>query len=104
MQKKFQLPKLDNQLEYHDQELNNIQENFIQYMENYKFLEASRFIQHEFKSWFCDKWIEEHKNEIQQGNKDTINQGLYILHQLLTMLNPFCPFITQEKFLIIFIN
>lgn len=93
---KFQLPKLDNQLEYHCQELNNIQENFIQYMENYKFLEASRFIQHEFKSWFCDKWIEEHKNEIQQGNKDTINQGLYILHQLLTMLNPFCPFITQE--------
>lgn len=93
---KFQLPKLDNHLEYHCQELNNIQENFIEYMENYKFLEASRFIQHEFKSWFCDKWIEEHKNEIQQGNKDTIHQGLYILHQLLTMLNPFCPFITQE--------
>ena len=93
---KFQIPKLDHNFEYNCQELNNIQENFIQYMENYKFLEASRFIQHEFKSWFCDKWIEEHKNEIQQGNQQIIHEGLYILHQLLTMLNPFCPFITQE--------
>lgn len=93
---KFQIAKLPDDFEFDCEKLNEIQNEFIHNMENYKFLEASRLIQHEFKSWFCDKWIEKNKNAIQQGNQKTIYQGLYILQQLLTMLNPFCPFITQE--------
>lgn len=90
------LNKLDDNFIIHNEHLINIQNQFISHMDSYRFLEASRFIQHEFKSWFCDKWIEENKTAIQNGNKETLNEGLFILQQLLTLLNPFCPFITHE--------
>ena len=93
---KFSIKKLDSSEFYINENLQLIQTQFIDYMNHYKFLEASRFIQHEFKSWFCDKWIEENKQNIQNGNLNTMNEGLFILQQLLTMINPFCPFITQE--------
>lgn len=74
----------------------SIQEKFITNMNSYKFLEASRFIQHEFKTWFCDKWIEDNKLSIQNGNETIIKEGLFILQQLLILLHPFCPYITSD--------
>ncbi len=93
---KSHMEKIDKDLFIHNDKLISIQSEFIEHMNSYRFLEASRFIQHEFKSWFCDKWIEENKTSIQNGDKNTLNEGLFILEQLLTLLNPFCPFITQE--------
>jgi valyl-tRNA synthetase len=65
-------------------------------MNNYQFLDAARYIQHEFKSWFCDKWIEEYKKSIQNGDTEIIKKGIFILEQFLSMLHPFCPYITDE--------
>lgn len=93
---KHQISKLNELFFIENEKLIKIQQQFINYMDNYKFLEASRFIQHEFKNWFCDIWIEENKQSIQNGEQKTIEEGLFILNQLLTLLNPFCPFITQE--------
>lgn len=92
------LEKIDKDYYFYNDKLLSIQEEFITYMNQYRFLEAARFIQHQFKSWFCDKWIEEHKHDIQQGNLDTLQQGLFILEQLLILLHNFCPFITTEIF------
>lgn len=93
---KHELEKFDNDFYIHNEILMKIQTQFIDYMNEYRFLEASRFIQHEFKSWFCDKWIEENKLAIQNGHQQTLNEGLFILQQLLILLHPFCPFITHE--------
>lgn len=90
------LEKLDENYFITNDKLLSIQEEFIGYMNQYRFLEASRFIQHQFKSWFCDKWIEEHKYNIQQGDIATLQEGLFILQQLLILLHSFCPFITDE--------
>ena len=62
-------------------------------MNSYKFLEAGRWSQSIFKEWFCDQWIEEHKQLIQSGDEKTLQEGIYILQQMLTILEPFCPFI-----------
>lgn len=92
----YQLEKFDSSLYFIDEKLKEIENQFINYMNNYQFLEASRFIHHEFKSWFCDKWIEENKKAIQEGNIETIKKGIFLLEQFLCMLNPFCPYITDE--------
>lgn len=76
--------------------LKNIEHQYITYLDNYDFLNASRFIQHTFKSWLCDTWIEENKPLIQAGDKATIQMGLFLYEQFLTMLEPFCPFICSE--------
>jgi valyl-tRNA synthetase len=92
----YSLDKLDNNLYFEDEKLKSIELQFIKHMESYQFLDAARFIQHEFKSWFCDKWIEEHKKQIQDGDTETIKKGIFILEQFLCMLHPFCPYITHE--------
>lgn len=89
------LEKLDKDYFIYNPQLISIQEEFIGYMHQYRFLEASRFIQHQFKSWFCDKWIEDNKHNIQQGHTATLQEGLFILQQLLILLHSFCPFITD---------
>lgn len=76
--------------------LKDIQLRFIKHMDNYQFLEASRLIQHEFKSWFCDIWIEKNKESIHNGNIDNLKEGLFIYEQFLCMFEPFCPFITHK--------
>lgn len=91
---KLNLTKLTDN--YESNQLKDLQLQFIEYMNNYKFIEAARLIQHEFKAWFCDKWLEDNKQEIQAGNIDKIKEGIFLLEQLLAMLNPFCPFITNE--------
>lgn len=62
-------------------------------MNEYNFLEASRYIHSFFKEWFCDQWIEQNKNQIQLGNTDILIEGLLILDQLLATWEPFCPII-----------
>lgn len=93
---KHNFSKIDKDFTIHNDKLIEIQNQFIHYMESYHFLEAARFIQHEFKSWFCDKWIEDNKLNIQNGDEATLKEGFFILQQLLTLLHPFCPFITHE--------
>lgn len=77
-------------------EMIRLQEEYIHQMENFKFLEAGRGIHSNFKSWFCDRWIEDHKNKIQSLDKETITEGIQLLNQWLTMMEPFCPFICYE--------
>lgn len=92
-----QMNKLSkNNLSMDCEKLNEIEQKFIEYMENYQFIEASRFIQSNFKQWFCDEWIEENKQEIQSLNHDRIKEGILILDKMLSMLHPFCPYITSE--------
>lgn len=77
-------------------EMIRLQEEYIHQMENFKFLEAGRGIHSNFKSWFCDRWIEDHKNKIQSLDQETITEGIQLLNQWLTMMEPFCPFICYE--------
>ena len=77
-------------------QLREIQDRFIAHMENFRFLEASREIQHDIKSWFCDKWIEENKQAIKDGNTQKLYEGLYMFKQLLALLQAFCPFICDK--------
>lgn len=77
-------------------QLREIQDRFIGHMENFRFLEASREIQHDIKAWFCDKWIEENKQAIKDGNTQKLYEGLYIFKQLLALLQAFCPFICDK--------
>lgn len=93
---KHSIAKITSEDSIAHEQLQSIQLKFIEFMNSYRFLEASRFIQHEFKSWFCDKWIEENKLAIQQGDITTIKNGLFIFQQLLILLHPFCPYITDE--------
>ncbi len=94
---KFELEKLPIELKIliENEKLKEIEENFMNHMNAFHFLEAARLIQHEFKDWFCDQWIEENKANIQSGDKAKIIEGLLILKKMLTMLHIFCPFITH---------
>lgn len=76
--------------------LKEIQLEFIRLMNSYKFLEASRYIHHQYTDWFCQEWIEFHKERIQSGDKDTIIIGMNILEQMLAMINNFMPYICYE--------
>lgn len=73
-----------------------IQTTFQEYMDSYQLLQASRFIHSEFKSWFCDKWIEENKQAIQTGDKAAIEEGIFLLDQLLACLGIFCPYLADN--------
>lgn len=92
----YNIEKLEENIIFENDKLKQIELQFISYMNNYQFIEAARFIQHEFKSWFCDKWIEENKKSIQDGNIDSILEGIFLLEQMLCMLHAFCPYITSE--------
>lgn len=76
-------------------EITNIQIEYDQLMSNYKFLEASRFIHSKFKTYFCDQWIEENKKEIQSLDKETLSEGILNLIQMLSMIEPFCPYLSS---------
>ena len=77
------------------QRINAIIHNFVYQMNNYQFLIAAKQLEHEFKSWFCDNWIELNKSEIQNGNNIILQEGLYIYLQFIIMFSCFCPFITK---------
>ena len=98
---KAEMEKLDSRLMPNNLKIKELQELYCQQMNQFKFLEASRMIHSEFKSFFCDQWIEENKAKIQALDKQTITDGILILDQMLAMMEPFCPYIChaiKEKF------
>lgn len=58
-------------------------------------LEASRFIQSKFKSYFCDNWIENNKLAIRNGESNIIKEGISEFSYFLLMIESFCPFISE---------
>lgn len=70
-------------------------------LENYRIDEAANTIYHFVWHEFCDWYIELAKPFIyQETNKDrregTLSSLIYILDQILRLLHPFMPFITEE--------
>ena len=62
-------------------------------MENYQFGKATHILYDFFWHDFCDKYIEEFKN---QKSKSKNQELLYVLLTSLKLLHPFIPFITEE--------
>lgn len=79
-----------------NRKLEELQKIYSNQMKEFKFLEASRIIHSEFKSFFCDSWIEQNKGKIQALDKSIITEGILILDQMLSMMEPFCPYICHE--------
>jgi len=65
-------------------------------MENYRFYLASEKIYHYTWHEFADKIIEEGKNKNKLNEKETQLMLIYILQNILKILHPFMPFITEE--------
>jgi valyl-tRNA synthetase len=65
-------------------------------LENFEFGKAAETLYHFFWREFCDKYIEESKKEIKEGNPFTKKVLLYVLLKSLILLHPFIPFITEE--------
>lgn len=61
-----------------------------------KFLQCARELQHLFWHDFCDKWIEENKKAIFDGNSEIMQEGIAILEAFLILFHPFIPFITEK--------
>jgi valyl-tRNA synthetase len=65
-------------------------------LENYKFYEAADKIYHFVWHEFCDWYIELVKPSLKQGNKTSEAVLVDTLDQILRLLHPFMPFITEE--------
>jgi valyl-tRNA synthetase len=65
---------------------------------NFEFGKAAENLYHFFWHQFCDKYIEESKKEIKEGNHFTKKVLLYVLLKSLILLHPFIPFITEELY------
>jgi valyl-tRNA synthetase len=67
-------------------------------LEKFEFGKAAENLYHFFWHQFCDKYIEESKKEIKEGNPLTKKVLLYVLLKSLISLHPFIPFITEELY------
>jgi len=65
-------------------------------LENYKFYEAADKIYHFIWHEFCDWYIELVKPSLKEGNKTSEAVLVDTLDQILRLLHPFMPFITEE--------
>jgi valyl-tRNA synthetase len=65
-------------------------------LENYKFYEAANKIYHFIWGEFCDWYIELVKPSLKQGNRTSEAVLVDTLDQILRLLHPFMPFITEE--------
>jgi valyl-tRNA synthetase len=65
-------------------------------LENYKFYEAANKIYHFIWGEFCDWYIELVKPSLKQGNRTSEAVLVDVLDQILRLLHPFMPFITEE--------
>jgi valyl-tRNA synthetase len=65
-------------------------------LKNFEFGKAAENLYHFFWHEFCDKYIEESKKEIKEGNPFAKKVLLYVLLKSLILLHPFIPFITEE--------
>jgi valyl-tRNA synthetase len=65
-------------------------------LENYKFYDAANKIYHFIWGEFCDWYIELVKPGLKQGNRTSEAVLVDTLDQILRLLHPFMPFITEE--------
>ncbi|NIO49022.1 MAG: valine--tRNA ligase [Candidatus Aminicenantes bacterium] len=65
-------------------------------LENYKFYDAANKIYHFIWGEFCDWYIELVKPSLKQGNRTSEAVMVDTLDQILRLLHPFMPFITEE--------
>jgi valyl-tRNA synthetase len=65
-------------------------------LEKFEFGKAAENLYHFFWHQFCDKYIEESKKEMKEGNPFAKKVLLYLLLKSLILLHPFIPFITEE--------
>lgn len=82
--------------EIDSKEMSEIKEKWFFMLSENKFSQCAREIQNHFRSYFCDRWIEENKKELWAENKQIAIEGLLILKLYLCLLNPFIPFITTS--------
>lgn len=62
----------------------------------YKFYEAADKIYHFVWHEFCDWYIELVKSQLKEGNKTTQAVLMDVLDQIMRLLHPFMPFVTEE--------
>ena len=70
-------------------------------MEGYRFNDAANAVYHFVWGTFCDWYLEFTKPVLQEGGEaaDEVRQTTaWALEQILTLLNPFMPFITEELY------
>jgi valyl-tRNA synthetase len=65
-------------------------------LEEYKFYEAADKIYHFIWHEFCDWYIELAKPSLQQGNQTSLAVLVDTLDQILRLLHPFMPYVTEE--------
>ncbi len=65
-------------------------------LDEYKIFKAADTIYHFVWHQYCDWYIEASKKEIREGNKDTLLVLLYTLKEIIQLLFPFMPFISEE--------
>jgi valyl-tRNA synthetase len=65
-------------------------------LENYRFYEAADKIYHFIWHEFCDWYIELVKPSLREGNRSSETVLVETLDQILRLLHPFMPFITEE--------
>jgi valyl-tRNA synthetase len=65
-------------------------------LENYRFYEAAEKVYHFIWHEFCDWYIELVKPSLREGNRTSEAVLVETLDQILRLLHPFMPFITEE--------
>ena len=95
--KKYE-PKLDEEDEKSEKELNILVKEITKEMDEYKFYIVAEKLYHYFWHTFADIIIERSKKKIVENrNSDSAKSLLYIqLTTLLKLLHPFMPFVTEE--------
>ncbi len=76
--------------------LTKITDELNEALEHYKFYEAADKIYHFIWHEFCDWYIELVKPALKEGNKTSQAIMVETLDQILRLLHPFMPFITEE--------
>lgn len=66
------------------------------YIEKYEITSAMQIVYNFFWNDYCDWYVEVSKRRLQSENKDVLFVHDIVLRQLLLILNPFIPFITEE--------
>jgi len=82
------------------QETEKLAREVDQSLKEFNFNEASYQLYHFFWHRFCDRYLEEAKEKIKQGNAEEKAQEiqvlLFVLLTFLKLLHPFMPFLTEE--------
>ena len=76
--------------------LNNTIARATEMFENYEYCNAREVIEDFFWNVFCDNYLEIVKKRGYTGCESALNSLSYIFHQILKLLGPFLPYITEE--------